>query len=63
MSWYMRSAEDRPHQAHEYLPGQSVCGLPLVGAKEVTEAQIVVHLGNKRCPSCLGIGRPGRAGA
>lgn len=61
-TWYMRSADDQPHRAHPVLPRQSACGLWLAGAKEITEAQIIVFLGGKHCPQCAGIGRvPGVA--
>jgi hypothetical protein len=63
MSLYMRSVEDQPHRQNPDRPARTICGLSLVGAKEVTETQVRVFLGGKICSSCLGIGRARGAAA
>lgn len=64
MTFFMRYPDDNVHIQCAPQPSQTLCGLPLAGAKEVTEAQVVVHKKNARCATCRYIdNRPAREDA
>jgi hypothetical protein len=50
---YIRHAADRPHAQNPDLPAETLCTRPMVGMKRVTEAQVLVHMKNDRCPICF----------
>lgn len=50
---YIRWPSDDPHKLSDIRPEQAKCGVPLAGAKEITEAQALVHLQDRRCPACF----------
>lgn len=54
---YIRTPTDDPHSMSAEFPGFAECGATLIDAKEVTEAQALIWLGNRRCHVCF----PGHA--
>ncbi len=55
-TFYLRTAADVPHRFNPINPDVSMCGRSLVGAKPVSDLQIFVYLGDKRCPACTPAG-------
>lgn len=53
MKLYIRTPNDPPHARHAKEPGIARCGQPLGLAKEITEAQALVFLNNRRCGRCF----------
>ena len=52
MILYLRSPGDTPHLPDPARPGQSLCHLPLAGARAITEEQALVWLADARCSVC-----------
>lgn len=57
MLLYIRTPEDDPHAADDTVPEMSRCGVVLYGTRvkavSITEAQALIHLGNRRCAACF----------
>lgn len=55
---YIRSIADMPHAlgTENSLIPVAVCGVVLSAAEQITEAQALIFLGNRRCSDCF----PGR---
>jgi len=52
-TFYIRSIEDDPHAMDPEVPGLSKCGENMLRAKGISEAQAIIHLGDRRCPKCF----------
>lgn len=52
MTLYIRRPGDDPHTQNLSRPAEALCGVPLIGAKEITEVQALVYLGDRRCVRC-----------
>jgi hypothetical protein len=52
MDLYIRSVSDLPHKADDD-PYTAACGVSLVGAKKITDAQALKFLGDERCGGCF----------
>lgn len=52
MSLYIRSAEDNPHAMDPEVAGLAKCGEVLLRAIEITEAQAIIWLDDRRCSGC-----------
>lgn len=52
MTYYMRSAFDMPHLRHAAALNRTRCGLALGGMTPVSEPQVLVFLGDRRCAAC-----------
>lgn len=52
MILYIRTPADLPHTPSADDPELARCGVLLIGAKEVTEEQVLAFLGDKRCAEC-----------
>ncbi len=57
VSLWIRTPADQPHAASEDdslgTDALARCGVILVDAKEITEAQAEKYLGDARCPACF----------
>lgn len=50
---HIRSADDNPHAMDPETPGLSKCGEILLNAREITEAQAIIWLNDRRCSGCF----------
>lgn len=49
---FLRGPAGPPHIQAQWRPAESECGVPVLGAVEVTELQVLVYFGGRYCEQC-----------